>query len=67
VLAKRRQKKFKLKWTKRVGRPPTPPVAAPFEQPSSTFQPKLEFHVDADHHHHYQFKAVEHHGIKFLL
>jgi hypothetical protein len=57
----------KLKWTKRVSRPPSPPLAAPFEQPPSTFQPELEAHVDADHHQHHQFKTVEHHGIKYIL
>nr|CAB3446207.1 unnamed protein product [Digitaria exilis] len=49
---------YKLKRTKRVGRPPAHPVAAPSEQPPSTFQPEVEAHVDADHHS--QFKAAGH-------
>ncbi|RCV19281.1 hypothetical protein SETIT_3G371800v2 [Setaria italica] len=49
---------YKLKRTRRVSRPPASSVAAPSEQPPSTFQPEVEAHVDADHHR--QFKAAGH-------
>ncbi|CAN6348272.1 unnamed protein product [Urochloa humidicola] len=47
---------YKLKQTNKVSHPPTPAVAASFDQPSS--QPEVEVHVEADDHR--RFKVAGH-------